>query len=558
MPRETSSAMRKPISVAIALLLTLVVPFLLRPDDQTFSGKPDGKVVIVTPHHTAICTEFGQAFSRYMKKETGKTIAVDWRIPGGTTEIKTILDSDFRAAFEQHWKRTGKRWNDQIGDAFSNRRLKLPADPTKRTLAQEARAAFLGSDIGVGIDLFFGGGAYDFRVAAEQGFLVSHDTSDVSHGPASLAENHPDWFSDDVIPASVSGERYYDPEFRWIGTCLSSFGIVFNKDSFAKLGLRKYPEKWDDLGSPLLNDQIAIADPTKSGSVTKAFEMLIQEKIQKALAGIEPDPELTRAQLEDRALRSGWEQGLKLIQRISGNARYFTDDATKIPRDVASGVAAAGMCIDFYGRTQSEAVLKKDGTSRVTFITPVGGSSTSVDPIGMFRGAPNPELAHAFLEFVLSPDGQKLWDFRPGTPGGPVKHALRRLPIRKDLYTAEHLTHFSDPEVMPFESAGAFIYQPAYTARTFNALRLIVRVMCLDTHKELRAAWAELIRAGYPDRATRTFQNVQLVNYDAALGRIDSVIRSGDKLLEVRLSRDLADYFRRNYQTAAAMAQRGE
>ena len=46
--------------------------------------------------------------------------------------------------------------------------------------------------------------------------------------------------------------------------------------------------------------------------------------------------------------------------------------------------------------------------------------------------------------------------------------------------------------------------------------------------------------------------------YDAALGRINSVIRGDEKLLEVRLARDLADHFRRHYQTAIEMAQRNE
>jgi iron(III) transport system substrate-binding protein len=97
------------------------------------------------------------------------------------------------------------------------------------------------------------------------------------------------------------------------------------------------------------------------------------------------------------------------------------------------------MCIDFYGRSAEEDVRKADGTSRVGFIAPLGGTSISVDPIGLLRGAPDPEIATAFIEFVLGEPGQKLWSFRVGEPGGPHQHALRRLPVRHDLYTAgEH------------------------------------------------------------------------------------------------------------------------
>jgi len=48
-----------------------------------------------------------------------------------------------------------------------------------------------------------------------------------------------------------------------------------------------------------------------------------------------------------------------------------------------------------------------------------------VDPIALLRGAPHGELARAFIEYVLSPDGQKLWNAKPGTSGGTERFALR-------------------------------------------------------------------------------------------------------------------------------------
>ena len=68
----------------------------------------------------------------------------------------------------------------------------------------------------------------------------------------------------------------------------------------------------------------------------------------------------------------------------------------------------------------------------------------------MLRGAPHPEIALAFIEFVLSPDGQKLWNYRVGTPGGPEKFALRRLPVRKDFYVAANEPYRSDPGIDPY------------------------------------------------------------------------------------------------------------
>ena len=77
------------------------------------------------------------------------------------------------------------------------------------------------------------------------------------------------------------------------------------------------------------------------------------------------------------------------------------------------------MCIDFYGRFESEEVAGKNGLSRLKYTSVLGGTSVGADSIALLRGAPNPQVAKAFIDFVLKLEGQKLWDFRVGTPGGP-------------------------------------------------------------------------------------------------------------------------------------------
>ena len=320
------------------------------------------------------------------------------------------------------------------------------------------------------------------------------------------------------------------------------------------------PESWDDLGDPRYFRSIAIADPTKSGSVTKAFEMLIQQKMRQSLdattipAGADDED---RGKLTRQALADGWEAGLNLIQDICANARYFTDSATKIPLDVAQGDAAAGMCIDFYGRTYNELLRKPDGSSRVEFVIPDRGTSMGVDPVAMFRGA-DKEASQLFIEFVLSLEGQKLWNFQVGSPGGPEKSALRRLPVRKDLYTPEHLQFFSDPDALPFEKGEQFKYVPGWTGPTFGSMRFIIQVMCLDVHDEMQETWEVLQRTGFPKRATRTFHNVKLVDYGSALNSIRKTISSEDKMVTIRAAQSLSKQFKNNYKRARSQALRGE
>ena len=424
--------MVKIVTIVVLLAATLAAPFLLRPRERAggASMRSAERLIIISPHNESIQSEFTIGFVRHMKERFQRDVYIDWRQPGGTSEIALVLKSDSANAFENYWRReSGLPFTNEVRDSFTNYRLdpmlrggsdgyedrlKKARSGNEEVIELLARDLYLRSGVGVGIDLFFGGGAYDFTKQALAGALVARDHTG-KYGPAVLAEEHPDWFGEDVMPASVSGEPFRDPDFRWVGSVLSSFGLCFNRDVVERLGV-EVPDQWEDLAAPGFFGQIALADPTKSGSATKAYEMLIQQKIQQVLQGMQAqarDPE----SIEHDAVRRGWEEAMRMIFKISANGRYFTDMATKVPQDVAQGEAGAGMCIDFYGRTFNEIKKKDDGTSRVGFVMPVNGTSIGADPIGMLRGAPHPELAHRFLEFCLlrgRTEIVELPDRRPG------------------------------------------------------------------------------------------------------------------------------------------------
>ncbi len=523
--------------VFAALVLILAVPFALKPK-QSLLARADETLVIITPHNEQIRYEFSRAFSEYYQKLTGRTVQIDWRSPGGGSEIARYLQGEYFAAFEYAWKSQGQKWTAEVSGAFDSPKTVVSADGND-TPAQSARRAFLNSETGIGIDLFFGGGSYDFIQQAEAGRLVD----------CGVIALHPEWFAEDSIPRLVSGEMFYDGSARWIGTVLSSFGICYNGDSLRRLGVRELPAKWTDLENPLYLGQVALADPTKSGSAAKAFEMIIQQQMQEAAekSGNE----------EESTLGAGWTRGLQVIQRAAANARYFTDAASKVPVDVSLGDAAIGMSIDFYGRYQSEAVRVSGQPSRIQYFTPERGSSVGVDPIGLLRGAPNRAVAVAFIEFVLSLEGQKLWNFKTGTPGGPTKYALRRLPIRKELYTPEYADFRSDPAVFPYEEAKLFTYHPKWTAPLFKTMSFIVRVMCLDPHDEQVAAWKALVLANFPPEATAKFSDMSLVSYHAAWQKIRPTLSAADRIQEVQLAKELGTQFRAQYREAERLAREG-
>jgi ABC-type Fe3+ transport system substrate-binding protein len=430
-----------------------------------------------------------------------------------------------------------------------------PTDPEMRKIWDAYREVDKPSEITSGIDLFFGGGQFDHSGAFAAGFSVKirKDLSD-------------DLFKRDGvdrIPEVLSGEVWRTDSS--MGSALSTFGIIYNVDRLNDLGIAKPPAQWDDLADYKYFRQVGLADPTKSGSIAKAFEMIVHQKMHEAAAEfirsyrsrltregdyrpqtMDVNAEIaanenrieafikSRAKAYQRgdvpddlkdyqaALEKGFLDGLHLIQAIGANARYFTDSASKVPIDVSMGDASVGMAIDFYGRFQAQASRGPGGVERMKYVTPIGGTSVSCDPISLLRGAgghakadqqqETREVALRFIQFVLSDEGQRLWAYSPGVKDdagnliGPEKYALRRLPIARNFYpatqpslrdeAAAHAKHFADdltdPTVDPYRVAEQFTYYPRWTGDHFLILRDIVRAMCIDSSDELKEAWQRI------------------------------------------------------------------
>lgn len=488
--------MKARVWIIIGLLAFIVaLPMTLRRETATTSNrKADDHLVVLTPHNESIRQEFGEAFAAYWKQTRGRSIHVDWRTPGGTSEIRMVLDAGYKAAEE-----------------------------TKRD--------------GIGVDVFFGGGEPDFSGQAKKGRFL----------PLKVFQSRPELFAKDgPIPETFTGERYYPQDHVWVGTCMSQFGICYNPAFLQRIKL-PVPSKWHDLGDPGYIGSLALADPTKSGSVARAFELVVQGEILREIKA--------RPDNKDAAIAAGWTAGLQLIQRMSANARYFTDSASKIPLDVGQGNASAGMCIDFYGRSFAEELTSTDGKPRVVWIAPVGGTTLSADPIAVLKGAPNEEVAQGFVEFCLSPEAQSLWFSKPGTLHGPKERALHRTPIRRDAYTPENLANSTMPDVHPYEDPGNFTYQKELTGAAFNTLRQLVKVMCIDSHEEMKSSWKALKEAGMPADAVAVFNDVSIVPY-AKSGKGDPRFDGADALKNAENAALVGEWFRENYRKAEEMAKK--
>jgi iron(III) transport system substrate-binding protein len=531
--------------MVLALAAVVAVPFILRPR-QASPEQADDTVIIISPHNEMIRHEYSVGFRKWYHDRTGRTVFLDWRNVGGTSDITRYLDGQYDGSFRYLWTtKLGKPWSAEIQAGYKKGRL--PADAP--AIVKEAHDVFRQSEAGCGLDVYFGGGPFDFAREAAEGHLLD----------SGLTSSHPDWFTDATFPQKFNGEFYRDPDHLWFGTVMSSFGILYNKDSLKRIGFDREPDQWADLADPRFFGQIGLCDPTESGSILVAFENVIQQLIQARLNALRAsDPSGEPKAQTAAAVREGWLQGLRLIQTISANARYFTDTSQKPPIDVATGDCAAGMCIDFYGREQQEAIRRRNAYDRLGYVAPEGGSSYSVDPIALLRGAPHRSVAVAFMEYCLSLDGQKLWNFRAGTPGGPEEFALRRLPVRRDFYSrADWLPYRSDPQTDPYSQKLILIHHDEWTGMLYGELAFIIRIMDIDTHAELAQAWKAILAAPEPRRtsALAVLQDLSAVDYDSARGRITASYVSKNKVDQVEQARELGEAFRKNYRRAERIAR---
>lgn len=446
----------------VALAVVLGVPFALRPAVAPRSADHQPTLIVVTPHVQQIRREFEQAFDRWHQRRYGHRVHIDWRTPGGTAEIIRQLEAQYLAALKQG-------------------RFDL-SDPDHPRVQPGT----------IGVDVVFGGGSFD-HTRLKRGVLVTRADGSSARVPMSVSAGFASaqleaWYGDNRI----GNQPLYDPDQHWLGTALSSFGIIYNREVLATLGLPA-PTAFCDLADPRYAGWLALADPRHSASVATTFEAILNFY--------------------------GWERGWRLLREITANARYFTNASTRPPIDVAAGEAAAGLAIDFYGRSQAHAIARPGQTpfqTRVRYVDPADAPYVDADPVSILRGGPNPDLARRFVEFCLSEEGQALWSFRPRMspardasdaasgslpdPLGPHLYALHRLPVRRIMYE-KYLSWFVDP-VNPFAMARE---TPARGWR--SALGVMMGAFAIDIADEQRAAWAALNRARGdgsfpPDRLT--------------------------------------------------------
>lgn len=242
-------------------------------------------------------------------------------------------------------------------------------------------------------DILWGSDAWMFTDLGEKGLAVKLDLNkEVT----------------DRVPASYGEPRpleMKDPARYWIGTSLVPWAVSYNPKLLKKLGVPPI-QTWDDLLNPKLKDQIVSCTPDRSSSSHAAVEAQLQ--------------------------RLGWEKGWIFLKNMAANVHVFVARSNDVASSTARGEAAVGFGTTGFGAFD----LRKGGYDIKMAVVPY--SYITPEPIGILAGAKNPNTAKAFIEFLLSDEGQKVLvesgcfpivkDFRVSGPEGSL------MEMAADLY----------------------------------------------------------------------------------------------------------------------------
>ena len=160
----------------------------------------------------------------------------------------------------------------------------------------------------------------------------------------------------------------FDADKTYFGSKLITTGIAVNSAA------KDRPRSWTDLAKPEYKGQIAMPSPLYSGA---AAIMLATMTARNDLGW-------------------GFFEKLKAADAVAvrGNGAVLTA--------VASGEKPYGVLVDFM------AFNAKAKGSPIEFIFPAEGVPAVTEPVAMLKTTQNPIAARAFIDFILSDEGQKL------------------------------------------------------------------------------------------------------------------------------------------------------
>ena len=272
------------------------------------------------------------------------------------------------------------------------------------------------------------------------------DAFEVLKGDGLLAQYTP---QAQGIPEKIGAYPINDPDGYYIGFAGAGYGIMWNT-RYLKAKKIPVPKEWADLINPIYHNHVGMSAPSRSGTTHLTVETVLQGE--------------------------GWEKGWATWKAIAGNFKMVTERSFGVPEGVNSGDFGVGIVIDFFGFSSKATGFPVDFVyPTVTTLVPAN--------IGVVKDAPNPKAAAAFIEFLLSVEGQELL----------LDPAIQRLPVNPDTY-AKAPADFPNP--FKDTSIGAAVkFDVELSKERYNIINSLFDVMITYRREDLVKATEAIQKA---------------------------------------------------------------
>ncbi|MEY8829320.1 ABC transporter substrate-binding protein [Sedimentitalea sp. XS_ASV28] len=244
------------------------------------------------------------------------------------------------------------------------------------------------------------------------------------------------------IPERIGAYPLNDPDGKYFGFAGAGYGIMWNERYLKANGLEPARE-WQDLAKAEYHGHVGMSAPSRSGTTHLTVETLLQGE--------------------------GWDKGWAQWKRIAGNFASVTERSFGVPDGVNTGNFGLGIVIDFFGFSSKASGFPVDfAYPTVTALVPAN--------VGVVNDAPNQAGAVAFIEYLLTPEGQSVL----------LDPAIMRLPVNPATYA-------NAPEGFPnpFEAStiGATVeFDVDKSGARYNLVNSMFDVMITYRLDDLRAA----------------------------------------------------------------------
>ena len=223
-------------------------------------------------------------------------------------------------------------------------------------------------------DVWFGGPATILGRAAREGLLEAY---------------RPEWA--DAVPPALQ-----HPEDLYFALYLTPPLLVYNEDVVSE---EEAPRDWEDLLDERWRDKVLIRDPVASGTMRTLFGMV-----------------LSRSVIETGDAESGF----AWLRRLDAQTKEYVHSPALLHQKM---VRQEGL-VTMWELT--DILFQRLRGAPLGYRFPTSGSPVINDSIGLVKGAPQPEAARAFIDWVGSREAQML-----------AAERAFRLPARVDLPAEE-------------------------------------------------------------------------------------------------------------------------